>query len=254
MRARAGAVAILTYHRLVSAEAFRISDVRFEVFAEQMKELAKRATAVQDGIVALENGLHACVTFDDGTVDHAEAAKLLTDLGLVGTFFIISGRIGEKGYLSAADVAGLAAAGHRIAAHTVSHRSLLSLSELEVSDELNVARATLRRLTGQPVDWLAFPGGYYSSACVTAARTAGFEVMRTMERGFAAIPLRQTVPCWPIMSWHDLQMFKRVLEGKATLWPHRIARVVRSTLREPLYLYLRDKAVALTHPRTARRN
>jgi peptidoglycan/xylan/chitin deacetylase (PgdA/CDA1 family) len=254
MRARAGTVAILTYHRLVSAVASRISDVRFEDFAEQMKELAKRTRAVKDGIVTLENGLHACITFDDGTADHAPAAKLLTELGLAGTFFIISGRLGEEGYLSAADVAGLPACGHRVAAHTVSHRSLLSLSEAEMRDELNVSRATLQRLTGEPINWMAFPGGYYSSGCIAAAHMAGFEVMRTMDRGFAAIPLRKAVPCWPIMSWHDLEMFKRVLECRAPLWPHRIARGIRSTLGEPLYLYLRDKAIALTGPRAVRRN
>jgi hypothetical protein len=49
-------------------------------------------------------------------------------------------------------------------------------------------------------------------------------------------------------------MFKRVLEGRAPLWPHRIARGIRSTLGEPLYLYLRDKAIALTGPRAVRRN
>ena len=86
------------------------------------------------------------LTFDDGTADHRRAADLLSTHSLTGTFFVITGRLGSPGYLSEEDVRSIAAQGHRIASHSVTHRHLTLLNAAELTEELVASRERLEAL------------------------------------------------------------------------------------------------------------
>ena len=83
------------------------------------------------------------LTFDDGTADEVQAAEMMTQHSMAGTFFIISGRVGAPGYLSLTDLNSLAASGHEIGDHTVSHLNLLSVSLEEAERQVCNARVQL---------------------------------------------------------------------------------------------------------------
>src|SRR5690348_5696366 len=68
------------------------------------------------------------LTFDDGYDDAPLAAQLLEQHGFRGTFYIISGVLGQSPYMSVAQVQALQAAGHEIGGHTVSHKNLTTLT------------------------------------------------------------------------------------------------------------------------------
>ena len=82
---------VLTYHRLPDAKMAnaKFHDLPFDRFRMQMEMVAERALS---GTPAP----NVCITFDDGRSDHMKAGNLLSELGLTGTFFIITGRLGQE--------------------------------------------------------------------------------------------------------------------------------------------------------------
>lgn len=83
------------------------------------------------------------LTFDDGNADQLPAAHTLNQLGMPGTFFIISGSVGKPNYMTLEQVRGLAEAGNEIGGHTIAHRDLTSLSTDEAKREVCGDRSTL---------------------------------------------------------------------------------------------------------------
>src|SRR5712672_1243647 len=111
--------AILTYHRVLDEDAYEAAnrargrhfyDMPAERFRRQIEKVAAQASAHAGGAPL------PCVelAFDDGTQDHLSVAEMLAKLDLSGIFFIITGRIGEPGYLSQADLRILIELGQRI--------------------------------------------------------------------------------------------------------------------------------------------
>jgi peptidoglycan/xylan/chitin deacetylase (PgdA/CDA1 family) len=233
---------ILTYHQIVPDGAcgrsfYALSRSGFE---RQVDVIARRTCGLIDGMIDLDGGHRVCLSFDDGTADHRWAADTLRSRGLVGTFFVITGRLGQDGWLSEADVSMMALQGHRIASHSVTHARLPTLGPGQLAFELTVSKEHLERLTGRVVDWLATPGGYCDDHCVEVAATVGYSVIRTMEWGYPSIPLRGRVPCLPVLPHYDLTMFQRLIEGNAPIWLHRTKQHFKRALGEPLYVRLRD--------------
>ena len=64
----------------------------------------------------LSTGLY-CPTFDDGRDEHYEAALYLSSKGISGTFAIISGRIGDGGFLTLAQLKEMQEMGHLLVNH-----------------------------------------------------------------------------------------------------------------------------------------
>jgi peptidoglycan/xylan/chitin deacetylase (PgdA/CDA1 family) len=233
-------MSVLTYHRIVEGGGRRgFYDVTRRRFAEHLDLLASPGPAA---------GHEPCLTFDDGTADHLEVAGQLRGKGLSGTFFVIVGRLGWPGYLTTSQVGEIAAMGHRIGSHTITHRALPDLSPAELEIELRDSRRRLEDLAARPVDWLALPGGYGSTRCLEAASHAGYAVVRTMEWGYAGAPLHGSVPCLPIRADCDARRLRRILEGRARVWPYRIKERIKVVLGERLYVGLRDR-LALSHDR-----
>ena len=240
-RREAGTATILTYHRIVPDGAREFfHDVEQGSFEQQLRCIADRTVAAEDGARQIPGRGPLYLTFDDGTADHRQAGDVLSAFDLAGTFFVITGRLGTAGYLSEDDVRALAAQGHRIASHSVSHRHLTALTAAELDDELVSSRRHLEALTHRPVDWLAPPGGVYSEAAVDAALQLGYKVVRTMDWGYAGLPLGGRVPCLPIVAHYDIGMFGRMLDGKAPLWINTMKNLLKRSVGPGLYTKMRN--------------
>ncbi len=245
MLVKQGGVALLTYHRLVAPGARRAPyDVSFADFRRQMEEVSARVRSVTGPLVQMMDGTHVCMTFDDGTADHLDAAEVLAGQGLPGVFFVIVDRLDSKGCLGRADVRQLAQSGHTIGSHTMSHRRTNKLGFEQRREECERSKAELEDLIGAAVEWFAFPGGAYSLDCLVAAKIAGYKVIRTMEWGYTRFPLEGKVRCWPVFGHRDLAAFRRILEGRARTWPYRIKQAVKTVLPEGAYTRVRDQALA----------
>jgi len=122
------------------------------------------------------------ITFDDGNASDAEIAlPALRSAGLTASFFVIAGRIGADGSLSAGQIRELVQAGMTVGNHGLSHRSWRSLDEPELEEELVEARAAIADAAGQPVEEASCPFGEYDRRVLAALRERGFRRVYTVD-------------------------------------------------------------------------
>ena len=227
---------VLTYHRLPDAKMPnpKFHDLPFDRFRKQMETVAARN-------LLNPSEPKICISFDDGRSDHLKAGYLLSELGLTGTFFIITGRLGQNGYLTRDQVLQLAEMGHRIGSHSVRHRHLTELSTSELDEELITSKKFLEDLTHQTIDWFAPPGGVYNRTVLERALALGYSVFRTMEWGYTDWPLQGRTPCFPILAISHPDSFGHILEGRASVWPFVIKTYFKKFMGEAIYSKLRDR-------------
>ncbi|HEY3716603.1 MAG TPA: PKD domain-containing protein [Jatrophihabitantaceae bacterium] len=117
------------------------------------------------------------LTFDDGTVGQDQAAAVLAQYGLHGTFYINSGRVGVQDYLTVAQLQAIAAGGNEIAGHTVDHADLTTLSSDDVAREVCNDRVALHNL-GFTVKDFAYPFGAYNASIEQIVASCGYDSAR----------------------------------------------------------------------------
>jgi peptidoglycan/xylan/chitin deacetylase (PgdA/CDA1 family) len=145
---------------------------------------AERFTALLDAVVGRPD---VRITFDDGNASDAEIAlPALVRRGLTATFFVVAGRLGRPGFLDAAQVGELVAAGMAIGNHGMHHQPWRGLDEAALDEELGAARRTLEDVAGGTVDEAACPFGAYDRRVVAALRRNGYRHVYTSDRGTVA--------------------------------------------------------------------
>jgi len=110
------------------------------------------------------------ITFDDATAGQWDAATALDSRGMKGTFFVITG----NSALSPDQLRSLAARGHEIESHTVSHPFLTQISDNDLAYQLSQSRATLQAILGKPVRFIAYPYGDFNARVENATADAGY--------------------------------------------------------------------------------
>jgi peptidoglycan/xylan/chitin deacetylase (PgdA/CDA1 family) len=118
-------------------------------------------------------------TFDDGAADHLAGQQLLQQHGMVGTFYINSASIGLPGYMSSSQLADLAAHGHEIGGHSVSHQDLFTLSADEQNRQICQDRNTLMSW-GYQITSFAYPFAGLDPAIEATAQHCGYDSARAV--------------------------------------------------------------------------
>jgi peptidoglycan/xylan/chitin deacetylase (PgdA/CDA1 family) len=124
------------------------------------------------------------ISVDDGYVD--DIRTILPDLQrfhMLATFFVITGRMAEPGFLDADQIRGLDRAGMDVGDHTAHHVDLRLLTPSQLRTETSGSRQVLQRVLGHPVYFFAYPFGAYDATVIGAVRGAGFTVAYTTAGG-----------------------------------------------------------------------
>jgi peptidoglycan/xylan/chitin deacetylase (PgdA/CDA1 family) len=155
------------------------------------------------------------ITFDDGwDNNHSVAWPILAGAGLGATIFLISGFIGQPGYLSWEQVRELAEAGISIQSHTVSHRPLGLLADSEIRSELEDSKKTIENRIGRTVDHISMPQGVFNQRVIEMAAQAGYRSVSTSEpslRHKAGNPA--VISRINVSAKYDLATFGRIIAG-----------------------------------------
>jgi len=130
-----------------------------------------------------EPRIPAVVTFDDGGESYyTVAAERLEALGWRGHCFVSTNFIGQRGFLTPAQIRELDARGHLIGSHSASHPARFnSLTLAEMRAEWSDSRQKLEDLLGHAVTVGSVPGGYFSADVAKTAAEAGLNVLFTSE-------------------------------------------------------------------------
>jgi peptidoglycan/xylan/chitin deacetylase (PgdA/CDA1 family) len=142
--------------------------------------------------------LSVTFTFDDGFADELIGQQLLQQYGMRGTFYTNSSFIGLPGYMTRAQLAEVAARGHEIGGHTVSHQPLLTLSADEQNRQICQDRNTLLSW-GYAVSSFAYPFAEFNAITKAAVQQCGYNSARAVgdlrsPYSCADCPETETVP------------------------------------------------------------
>ena len=119
------------------------------------------------------------LTFDDSRANHITNVRpALNARGLKGTFYVISGEIGNSGSLTFSDLRALAADGHEIGGHTVLHSNLVYNDPDETRREICNDRAWLLN-NGFAATSFAYPFGSFNSTTQQIVQECGYNSART---------------------------------------------------------------------------
>jgi peptidoglycan/xylan/chitin deacetylase (PgdA/CDA1 family) len=173
------------------------------------------------------------LAFDDGNSSDVEhALPILARRGLTARFFPLVGRIGAAGYLSAADIAELSAAGMGIGSHGCHHRNWRTLDDGELHEELTLSRRTLAEIVGREIVETACPFGSYDRRVLRALRAAGYRRVFSSDGGTgpagAWLSPRTTVHRdRPLEHWLDLARAGAPRRPDPVPWGKRLVKRLR---------------------------
>lgn len=202
-------VPVLMYHRIGPSEnafelRYGISAARFAAHMDALAGAGYRAIAAADLLAWLDGGAAPppgsfVLSFDDGFQGlHPHAAPLLAARAWPYTVFLVADLIGKEdewtrrenpagrchGLLDAREIAEMKGMGASFQSHSLAHRSLVTLDDATLLDDLVRARERLQDLLDDPVDYLAYPFGHTDARVQAAARQAGYKAGFSTQPGF----------------------------------------------------------------------
>jgi peptidoglycan/xylan/chitin deacetylase (PgdA/CDA1 family) len=161
-------IPILLYHHVTPGGNGPRYTVSAEAFEAQMAFLAEagyQTVTISDVARAVRTGTRLpprpiVLTFDDGNLDtYTEAWPRMRPHGFVGVAYIVANRVGSDEFLSADQLAELAAAGWEIGSHSMTHASLVEIERSQWRSEIIGSKLELERLLGIEVGSFAYPFG-----------------------------------------------------------------------------------------------
>lgn len=133
--------------------------------------------------VGFNRGL-VSITFDDGVgSQYTGAFPLLQKYSMPATFYLTSDFLNTSFYMTSSNAAELKQAGHQLAAHTVDHKNLTTLTDSELDFELLYSRQQLESAFGGTFNDFATPFGAYNDT-VLAKIKQDYRSHRSVEPGY----------------------------------------------------------------------
>lgn len=183
---------ILCYHS-ISDNGWRFS-TPVEEFEKQIKYL-KEHYEIKSLAEILEGKKGVAITFDDGYEDnYTEALPILKKYGVTATVFIIGDPKNvhreklENGLelMNLSQVLLLKEAGWEIGFHTVTHPSLIELTEEEQSKEIINGKKETETKLGIEMNYFAYPLGLYNKSIIKKVKEASFKAAFTVNGGMVS--------------------------------------------------------------------
>jgi len=156
------------------------------------------------------------ITIDDGYADgYQNAMPILLAHGYVATYFVIAGRIGLSGFMSASQVRSLADAGMEIGNHSYTHRDLASLPADQLPREVEGASAVIANITGTWPGSFSYPKGFDSPDLNAALKACPGLTTAVIETGSKP------------QTWNNRWQLPRIRVGPGMLPSDLLARTSR---------------------------
>lgn len=166
-------VPVLCYHNIdYSGSAYAVTPELLDMQCQWLTANGYTTVSVYQLWNALATGAAlpanpVMLTNDDGWASSITFAQTLGAHGMTGNYFI-----NNYSPLSASDILFLAQNGP-VQAHTASHQMMSQQDPATQSAEIVSNQAFITGITGQPVQFLAWPFGDYSASAIQAATDAG---------------------------------------------------------------------------------
>lgn len=184
---------VFMYHSISPAAApdphrLRVHPDRLERHLRLLSRLGLRGVSLAELLRAGERGQArglVGLTFDDGYTDFLEhAVPVLDRYGMTSTLYVVAGRLGGSNewddgprlpIMDAAQVRAVAAAGHEVGSHTMTHPRLAGVDAETLAVEVGRSRYVLEDVLQSEVPGFCYPYGSFDAAAADAVRAAGYD-------------------------------------------------------------------------------
>jgi peptidoglycan/xylan/chitin deacetylase (PgdA/CDA1 family) len=184
---------VLMYHsispsRQPDPHRVRVHPARLDRHLRLLRRLGLRGVPLAELLAAHDRGAAAGLvglTFDDGYTDFLEhAVPVLARHGMTGTLYVVAGRLGGANewdagprldLVDAAQVRAVAAAGHEVGSHTLTHVRLAGADPATLAEEVAGSRRVLQDVLQAEVPGFCYPWGDFDAAAAAAVRAAGYD-------------------------------------------------------------------------------
>ena len=142
------------------------------------------------------------ITLDDGREDgYTNAFPILQKHGFVATFFVITGRVNERRYLTWTELGEMQAAGMEIGNHTANHLDERRFSRSQTDRQVMGAEDAIKRNLGVTAVSFAYPSGWAPDNLVASVKASRLEVAYTTVG--SADETAATACLWPRVRVHS---------------------------------------------------
>ena len=161
------------FHRVVSDRISSWEDIDKELFERIIKYIGNQGVTFCDN--HNKDKKKWLLTFDDGfSSDYEIVFPILQQSDLKATFFLITNRIGQPGYLTWSQIKEMSKYGMCFGSHSLSHRPLIELTQLEVRKEMEDSKQYIEQNIGKLVNAFSFPYGDWTSKHINLASEVGY--------------------------------------------------------------------------------
>jgi peptidoglycan/xylan/chitin deacetylase (PgdA/CDA1 family) len=184
---------VLMYHSISAAPGpdphrLRVHPDRLDRHLRLLRRLGLRGVGLSELLDAQERGAAGrlvALTFDDGYTDFREhAVPVLERHGMRATLYVVAGRMGRSnewdtgprwGVMDADAVRAVAAAGHEVGSHTMTHARLAGAEPGTLTAEVAGSRELLQEVLQRDVPSFCYPYGAFDDAAADAVQAAGYD-------------------------------------------------------------------------------
>jgi peptidoglycan/xylan/chitin deacetylase (PgdA/CDA1 family) len=168
----------IVLHRIVEGS----SSIWEDVHIDQWNRILHFATRLSER--KHSDKLPLLITFDDGCdSDYKIVFPSLLECGLSATFFIITDRVGDKGYLNWQQISEMKKYGMNIGSHSKSHIDLTSISFNEACTEMDFSKKIIDDKLSSSINAFSFPYGSYNAGLIDYALSNLYEKVFTSQHG-----------------------------------------------------------------------
>jgi len=193
-------------------------DVRLNQFKTQMEWLNTHGylVGVLDEDFILADKKKVVLTFDDGEMNNYEHAfPILKKVGFPAYIFVISKRVGSKGYLGWDQLREMHEAGMVIGSHGFSHEILTNLLDSQIEEELRASKKYIEKNLDIKVDTMSVPRGFCDDNVIQKAYDAGYKRVFISDR-----PRSLQSDCYSrtaVKAYWPIKRFAQALDGHMPL-------------------------------------
>ena len=184
---------VFMYHSISPSTApdphrLRVHPARLDRHLRLLSRLGLRGVSLRELLHARDEGRArglVGLTFDDGYADFLEhAVPLLEKHRMTGTLYVVAGRMGGANdwddgprlpIMDADQVRAVAAAGHEVGSHTMTHPRLAGAEPADLAREVTQSRRVLEEVLQAEVPGFCYPYGSYDAVAAEAVRAAGYD-------------------------------------------------------------------------------
>jgi len=181
---------------------------------------------------------YVVLTLDDGHESSMCAADLLAEHGCRATFFLTRDRsLSKSGYLRAPQILELRQRGFSLGTHGTSHKKLSFLPEESCVTELKQSKQWLEDTIGEPVRYMAAPGGFINARVLQLAHEQGYILSGTCNEWMNStqtMVLPGPVNRVNIRQHFSLEHLRHIVEGRLSFYLWRQVRAAALAIPKQL--------------------